>query len=159
MKNNKKILILLMICTLILIIIADLITKYFTVEIDQELIPGFIKIFYTQNTGAAWSIFSGSQIALVIISIIAIIFIFTYAIYQKTSASKLLYISFGFILGGALGNLFDRLIFGYVRDFIKLEFMNFPIFNIADSALTIGVILLCICLIIAGVKESKKNGK
>lgn len=159
MKINKKISILIMVCILIFIIIADLITKYYTVGINQELIPGFIKIFYTQNTGAAWSIFSGSQVALIIISVIAVILITSYSIFQKTTVSKFLYISFGFILGGALGNLLDRITYGYVRDFIKLEFMNFPVFNIADAALTIGVILMCIYFIITGIKEGKKNGK
>jgi signal peptidase II len=158
MKNNKKIALLLMICVIILIIVADLLTKFFTVGIDREVIPGFFKFFYTQNTGAAWSIFAGNQIGLIIISVIAIAFIVFYTIFSK-SKSKFMYISLGFILGGALGNMVDRIAFGYVRDFIKLEFINFPIFNVADMALTVGVILICIYFIISGVKEIKKNGK
>lgn len=158
MKNNKKIGILLMICVLILIIIADLLTKYFTVGIDKEVIPGFFKFLYTENTGAAWSMFAGNQIALIIISVIAVLFIIFYAGFSK-STSKFMYISLGFILGGAIGNMIDRITFGYVRDFIKLEFMNFPIFNMADAALTIGVVLICIYFIISGIKEIKKNGK
>ena len=158
MKNNKKIAILLMICVFIVILIADLLTKYFTVGIDQEVVPGFFKFFYIENTGAAWNIFAGNQIGLLIISIISIVLIVIYTIFEKTN-SKLLYTSLGFILGGALGNMFDRIVFGYVRDFIKLEFINFPIFNIADIALTIGVILITIYLIISGVKEIKENGR
>lgn len=158
MKNNKKITILLIICIFIPILMADLLTKHFTVGIDKEIIPGFFKFLYTENIGAAWSIFSGNQLALIIISIIAIIFIIFYIIFEKTN-SKLLYVSLAFILGGAIGNMIDRIALGYVRDFIKFEFINFPIFNIADISLTIGVILIIIFFIIGWIKEIKKNGK
>ncbi len=157
MKINKKISILLMICLIFFVIIVDLLTKHCTVGINQDFIPGFIKFFYAENTGAAWSVFSGSRIALIVFSILAILIILFYSFYSK-SESKLLHISLGFIVGGAFGNLIDRLYFGYVRDFLKLEFMNFPIFNIADASLTVGVILICVYFIISGVKE-RKNGK
>lgn len=61
------------------------------------------------------------------------------------------------IFGGAIGNLYDRIAFGYVRDFIKLDFMNFPIFNIADSFLCVGVFLFCIFLIFVEARSGKIN--
>lgn len=160
MKNNKTVSLLMMLCILIVIIIADLLSKFYAVGVDQEFIPGFIKFLYSENTGAAWSIFSGSQVGLLIVSIILVALIIVYGVFSQPQG-KLFYVSLAFILGGALGNMFDRFIFGYVRDFIKLEFMDFPIFNLADAALTVGVILLLIYYIISAVKEGKRkaNGK
>lgn len=138
------------------VLIIDLIIKHFIVGINQEAISGFFSFVYTENTGAAWSIFAGSTWALILISTIAIVLISVYCLFSK-STNKFFHISLALIVGGALGNLFDRIVFGYVRDFIKLDFMNFPIFNIADCALTIGVICLIIYYIIELVKESKKK--
>ncbi|MBO7526901.1 MAG: signal peptidase II, partial [Clostridia bacterium] len=65
-------------------------------------------------------------------------------------------ISLGMILSGAICNLLDRITFGYVRDFIKLDFINFPIFNIADSAICVGVFLFCIFFIFYVQKKESK---
>ncbi|MDD4110286.1 MAG: signal peptidase II [Clostridia bacterium] len=158
MKNNKKISISLVIAIFSLLFVADILTKYFTVGIDKTFIPGFVKFLYTENTGAAWSIFAGSQRILIIIASIAVLIIILYIILSKSN-SKLLYTSLGFILAGAVGNLFDRIVFGYVRDFIKFEFMSFPIFNVADIALTFGVIMMSIYLFSSMIDKSSENGK
>lgn len=158
MKFERKKIINLLICSLVLIacIIFDLIAKKFTVGIDMEAIPGFFKFLYTQNTGAAWSMFSGSTVALIIISVIIIALLGVYVFASKTK-NALFYVSLGLIVGGAVGNLIDRIFLGYVRDFIKLEFMNFPIFNTADCFLTVGVICLVVYYLIEVIKESKKK--
>ena len=122
----------------------------------MEAIPGFFKFLYTQNTGAAWSMFSGSTVALIIISVIVIALLGVYVFASKTK-NPLFYVSLGLIVGGAIGNLIDRIFLGYVRDFIKLEFMNFPIFNTADCFLTVGVVCLVVYYLIEVVKESKKK--
>lgn len=155
-KNSKKIAILLIFSIIFLILIIDLLSKHFFTETNQVLIPGVIKLFYTQNTGAAWSIFEGNQTMLIIISVLSIILIKIYAFFEKSNY-LFLHVSLGFILGGALGNLFDRVIFGYVRDFIKFEFINFPVFNIADAFLTIGVFFLIISYIILMIRDSKNE--
>ena len=156
--NKKTISLLVFVIVLLLAIIIDLVTKHYIIGIDKPVISGFFKFEYAENTGAAWSIFSGSTVALSIVSVFAIILLSIYAIFAKTK-SLFFHISLGMIVGGACGNLFDRIVFGYVRDFIKLEFVKFPIFNIADSFLTIGIILLCVYYLIDLIVAIKKNKK
>lgn len=158
MKFERKKIVNLLICSLVLIVcvIFDLIAKKFTAGIDAEAIPGFFKFLYTENTGAAWSMFSGSTVALIVISFIVIALLVVYVFASKTK-NTLFYVSIGLIVGGAIGNLIDRIFLGYVRDFIKLEFINFPIFNTADCFLTIGVVCLVVYYIIEVVKESKNK--
>ncbi len=160
MKFERKKIINLLVGALVLLacVIVDLIAKKFTFGIDQDAIPGFFKFFYTQNTGAAWSMFSGSTIALIVVSVLIIILIFVYGIFSK-SKNPLFYVSLGLIVGGAFGNLIDRIFLGYVRDFIKLEFMDFPIFNTADCFLTVGVVCLVVFYLVELIKErkAKKN--
>lgn len=131
--------------TLVGIIIAfwDLILKDLLDGKNFQGIKGVFSIFSTHNTGGAWSIFPGNTLFLVVITIVFIIgiIIFNFMLKKKNYFYA---ISMGLLLSGAVCNLFDRIKFGYVRDFIKLDFINFPIFNIADIAITFGVILLCI---------------
>lgn len=163
MKFERKKVINLLIAALVLLacVIVDLIVKKFTYGIDQDTIPNFFSFYYTENTGAAWSMFSGSTIALIVVSIFIILLIVVYGVFTK-SKSPLLHVSLGLILGGAIGNLIDRIFLGYVRDFIKLEFINFPIFNTADCFLTVGVVCLVVFYLIEFIKEvkcKKKEGK
>lgn len=143
---------------IVLVLVLDLISKHYLFLVDyKNLIPNVISISSNGgNTGAAWGIFSGQRIALIIVSVVMIIalLIFNYFIKRKNTFYC---ISFGFIIGGALGNLFDRVFLGYVRDFIFLDFFpTFPVFNIADSFLTIGAIMMAIfILFMAGAKNEK----
>ena len=157
-KINKNIKVLVWICVFLLCIIIDLIAKHFTVGIDQDFIPGLISFFYQQNTGAAWSILSGGTGILIFVSIIAIVLIVVYTLFSKTT-STLFHVSLGLIVGGAIGNLFDRIVFGYVRDFIRFDFINFPVFNLADTFLTVGVICLVVYYLIQAIKDFKKTSK
>ena len=141
-----------LICSIFLLI--DLITKQITTNVYRSIIDGVISIYYTQNTGAAWSIFSNSTLFLIIITSFFIIFalFFNYFFNKK----NILYsISFGLILSGATSNLIDRVFLGYVRDFIKLDFINFPIFIVADSVICIGVFLMIIFFLFSKNKEEK----
>lgn len=163
LDRKTKILICLNVAIIAFVLIADLISKHFTSEYNVEtpIIPYLINFKSSKNTGAAWSIFSGSTIALIIITFIAIALIIFYAVWSKNK-SYLFNISIALILSGALGNLIDRLFLGYVRDFIQFAFWkSFPIFNIADTALTVGVVCLCIYYLIQIIKEykNKKNIK
>ena len=114
-----------------------------------------IDFTYVQNTGAAFGMFSGKMNILAIISFAFCIGVIIYWIIKKPK-DKLLCISLSMIFAGALGNGIDRLSLGFVVDFIKTTFIDFPVFNIADIGITIGVTLLAIYLIFFDKEEKRK---
>ena len=99
------------------------------------------KLDFVKNYGAAFNIFSGSRIFLSLISIIFSILLI-YLILWKNNLIVLDFYSYSFILGGTIGNGIDRILKGYVIDFINLNIINFPVFNIADIAINIGFFFL-----------------
>ena len=109
------------------------------------MIPGIIELTNLRNSGAAWSIFEGQQTFFTIITIIAIIVI-GYFIWQYRKNIPML-IGLSLIMAGTIGNFIDRLRQGYVVDMFETTFINFPIFNLADMCLTLGVIWLIICIL------------
>ena len=127
------------------------------------IIPKFISFIYVKNFGAAWGILGGRNIFLIVISIVILALFITFYVLRvkkvKNKSSCLLGISVGLIAGGCIGNLFDRLVFGYVRDFINFDFMDFPVFNFADIALTFGVIIMVVYFIFYYSKEEKSGKK
>ena len=145
------------------ILAIDLITKHFVYGAHAEngsttvAIKGVLEFTSAQNTGASFGFFEGSVLALGIVSLIASIAIAVVMVMSVKLKNGLLATSLAFILGGALGNMVDRLFLGYVRDFIHLPFMKFfGVFNIADNALTIGVVLIVIYLIFFYSSDMKK---
>ncbi len=135
----------------ILIIAADQISKImistaFTDNTRHILIPNIINIVYRKNTGAAFSMLSDHVILLGLISIIFCVGVIIFYIKRKPT-HPLFCTSLALIFAGALGNGIDRIIRGYVVDFIETAFMNFPVFNIADISITIGAVLLVIYVI------------
>ena len=139
-----------MIILTILVILVDFFSKYMvsklmTVNETINLIDNFFRITYVKNTGAAFSIFSNNTILVIIISIVVIGFLLFY-IYKNKGNNKLENVSYAFILGGAISNLIDRLVYGYVIDFLDFEILSYnaPIFNLADTFIVIGVILFLI---------------
>lgn len=144
--------------TIICVLVADLVTKHFLFSVEYfNLIPGFISVASNGgNTGAAWGIFSGKTVMLIIVSVLMIIalFFFNYFIKKKNTFYCL---GFGFIIGGALGNLVDRIAFQYVRDFIYLDFWpSFPTFNIADSFLCVGAVMMAIFILFMSGEKNEK---
>lgn len=122
-----------------------------------NVIPNIFYITNLENRGAAWSIFSGSRFFLVMCALIALFVIYYFFIKNKEiSKSKKVY--YGLLFGGILGNLVDRIIHGYVIDFIGVYIGTyaFPIFNIADIAIVIGSIL-CIIDVYRGDKNDTKS--
>ena len=107
--------------------------------IDKELI--FFTFDYVKNFGAAFNLFNGSRIFLSLVSIIISILLFNFILYKKYISNFHL-LSYSFILGGTLGNGIDRITKGYVIDFINLNFINFPVFNIADISINFGLIII-----------------
>jgi signal peptidase II len=113
----------------------------------QEAIPGLFSLTYAQNTGAAWSAMEG-----MIWLFVLIFLIFVAGMIWEFITNKLGFTTFErwclvAVFGGGLGNMIDRLRLGYVVDMIRLEFMNFPIFNVADCFITCGCILLMVHLL------------
>ena len=148
---NKKMVI---IATIVLIFdqIFKSIAQIYDVNIN--IISHVFRLNYYQNTGAAWSILEGEQTLLIVVTFIMLVLIFN--MMYSYEDNKLNNIAFGLLIGGIIGNLIDRVFYAYVRDFIELIVFgyNFPIFNIADMGIVIGVILI----IISTIKGEFKNG-
>ncbi len=139
-KNNRLYFILLS----VLIILADQFTKYIININYKSLINNDLILFsidYVKNYGAAFNLLSGSRILLSTVSII-ITFLLIYFILYNKNTSNLDLFSYSFILGGTIGNGIDRITKGYVIDFINLNFINFPVFNIADISINVGFIFI-----------------
>ena len=119
------------------------------------VIPGVVNLTYCENTGAAFSIFSSGTLFLIILSSILIVVMTYFLIRFRKNPSKLLKISLSMIVGGALGNLIDRVFMGYVVDFIDVKFVKFAVFNGADSFVTIGTILLAVYILFYADKHKK----
>ncbi len=131
-----------------LLVAADQISKYLVAANlagrNIEIIHNFFYITYAENTGMAWSLLSGQQALFCLAAAAAIGVMIWYMIYKDPG--KWTRVALAFMIAGAAGNLIDRLLLGHVRDFLHFYIFSydFPIFNIADSALNIGVILLII---------------
>jgi len=135
------------------IVAADQFTKYLTVAniglyADVPFIPGLLQLTYVRNTGAAFSSFEGQQ------WLFALIFlVFTGLIVYEWKTGKMGFLPFerwciAAIYGGGLGNMIDRVRFGYVVDMIETTFMEFPVFNVADCFITCGCIAMMVHLVL-----------
>ncbi len=128
----------------IFIVLIDQFTKYLMFHnkklfINKDFL--LFKLDFVKNYGAAFNIFSGSRIFLSLISILFSI-ILIYLIFRKNTLNSFELYSYSFILGGTFGNGIDRIYKGFVVDFINLNIINFPVFNIADISINIGFIFL-----------------
>jgi signal peptidase II len=126
----------------------SLIQSRFTLNESISVIDGLFNITYVRNTGVAFGIFSSinspaKSILLSLFTAIAAVLVVVYSI-RSPVRNRLLQVALGFILGGALGNLYDRISYGYVVDFIEVYFRSYhwPSFNVADTAISTGVVLL-----------------
>jgi len=145
------------------VIILDQITKWLVVQHMEirESIPLIENVLYLtshRNTGAAFGILQG-QMWLFFIATAVVFGVVTYYIQKYTKGQKWFGVSLGLVLGGAIGNFIDRLLQGAVVDFIDVYIFsyNFPIFNVADSALVVGVIMLMIHVIQEEKKEKQRK--
>lgn len=127
-------------------IFIDRITKILVSNIDRiVVIKNFFNITNTHNYGAAWSILEGYRILLIIVSIFVLVLIYMIFIKGKKLNNYEIF-SYGILISGIIGNLIDRIIYGYVIDFLDFNILgyNYPVFNIADSFIVISIILLII---------------
>lgn len=135
------------------IVVIDQISKYYAQTLLQgspsiPLIQDVFHLTYARNTGAAFSILQGNQFLLKGVTAVIMIFLVGY-LYQitKEKGQILFKISLAFILGGGIGNLIDRIRLDYVIDYFDFTLINFAIFNVADSFVVVGTILLGYLLI------------
>lgn len=155
---NKKILI-----TAVIALIIDQLTKtlaelFLKLNVSFKLINKFFYFTLCHNEGAAFGLFSGSRIFIIVGTVIALILLYHFTFcFKKNNRNN---IAFGLIYGGLAGNFLDRVIFGYVIDFLDFYIfkLDYPVFNFADIAIVIGVILL-IYATIRGEEVSENNSK
>jgi signal peptidase II len=138
------------------VLVADQLTKlwivqYFGVEGLRPPIPilgDVLTLYYVQNTGVAFSLFEGQNVRFLLIALAFGLICFLYWHYRN-SATLWLRLGFALVLGGAIGNLLDRFARSFVVDFVHFQIpgvFNFAVFNVADSAISIGVIVIALCL-------------
>ncbi|NCD32735.1 MAG: signal peptidase II [Spartobacteria bacterium] len=122
----------------------------------HQAIPGFMNITYLRNPGAAWGMFSGQSLMLSVLSIavLCIMVLFRKSFLNDTSLHR---IALGLLAGGIIGNLIDRVKYGAVTDFIDLHIgmHHWPSFNVADSAICVGVTIYMITVWVAESKNKK----
>lgn len=134
----------------------QLVVAYIPLNEHLEIIPNFFNLTHVRNTGAAWSMFEGQKQIFIVITIIAIIY-FSYLLIKDRNKSFIYKLCYLLIVSGAIGNFIDRLTNSYVVDFLSFRlfgFYDFPVFNVADCFLTIGVFIYII-LTILEMKHAK----
>ena len=148
----------------LLVIICDILSKYLVVQLLAPLersvtfIPKVIDFTFVKNKGAAFGMLSNHRWIFMSVSVI-FIFGLIY-ILKKSEKEHILYkISLAMILGGGISNMIDRIFLGYVVDFIEFTFFDFAVFNIADSAITIGMVCLIVYFVFVDKTFFKKTDK
>lgn len=150
-----------------LVIAADQLTKllaviYLKPSCSFPLWKDVLHLTYVENEGAAFGIFKDQRWIFIVLSIVAMIIIAAFVIYKRKRIPLMLSVALAFVFGGGIGNLIDRIVSGYVVDFIDFTLINFAVFNIADTFVCIGSGLIILYIILSDRKAlntSKKQGK
>lgn len=147
----------------IFILVLDQIIKQIiaiTIPLDRSVsvIGDFFKLTYVRNYGAAWSVLSGNRFFLIIVALASLFFLYYFL--HNCILNRSESIIYGCLLGGILGNLYDRIVYGYVIDYLEFTFFDYhyPIFNFADICIVISVFCLII-LIWKGDVNHGTNGR
>lgn len=144
-----------------LVLAADQATKFLVRDLMQPdqtipLIDGILRLTFVRNTGAAFGVFSHGRPVFIVATLIAIVMILVY--HFKTKEPNVWFnLALGMELGGACGNLVDRVFQGWVTDFIHV--LRFAVFNMADAAISVGVALLLVTLVLDMIREHKEETK
>ncbi len=152
MKNSKLAKFLWFVIGTILIVVCDQITKVMAVNVLKgkkpfAIIDGVLEFNYLENKGAAWGMMSGARVFFLVLTVVILVAV-AYVVVKipEISQYKLLLTVCTLLSGGAIGNFIDRAYLQYVRDFIYFKLINFPVFNVADIAVTLSVIFLIIAI-------------
>lgn len=156
---QKKIIIYSIIFFILDCISKVIVNNFVSLTESITVINNFFYLTNVHNLGAAWSLFSGQRILLIVIGMAALFFIFRWINDFKNNNKNIW--AFSLLISGLLGNLFDRIIYGYVRDFLDFRFgsYNYPVFNLADTFIFCGVVLLILAIIKGEENGSKSNRK
>jgi signal peptidase II len=151
----------LQIIIIVLALVADQLTKYLLVPMildgSVSVIPGVFQLTYVQNEGASFGILQGARVVFIIITLIVIAGVAVFMIKTRKTQPMFLKISLSLIVSGAVGNLYDRIVFGFVRDMFNFQEVHFPwVFNVADACLVVGSIMLGIYILFI---YKEKDGK
>lgn len=125
-------------------------------SVDMHILwqlPGVVALRRVENTGMAFSMFTGNALALAILSLILVLGLSLWLILRPDEQSRLLRAGLWLIVGGGIGNLIDRVVLGSVTDFIEVLFVNFAVFNLADIFICIGAFIAALALI----REERKK--
>ncbi|MDO4774638.1 MAG: signal peptidase II [Aerococcaceae bacterium] len=144
------------IITFCVILLDQTVKNWIVASLDlHQSMPGVARLFdfyHIRNEGASWGMLAGQRWLFILLTLAVVVYIIHLLITHKRER-KLFYVAYGLLLGGAVGNLIDRIRLGYVIDMFRLQFMEFPIFNVADVALTLGVVCLLGVLFLEKEKE------
>lgn len=148
----------------VLLIVVDLVTKKYVYGACLEkgkidILKGVLSLVPVENTGASFGMLSGQTIYLTVVSSVCAVFLLFFIFYTYKRRNLWLRSALILIAAGAIGNIIDRILLGYVRDFIYFELINFAVFNFADSCLTIGTIVLLIYILFFYGKEEQELAK
>ena len=141
------------------VLIADRLCKMWTMRIPAhhgwvEIIPGILTFGYAENRGMAFGLAQGRGWLLIGATSIIIVALILYLLFHPDEP-RLLRTGLWLLIGGGLGNLYDRIAYGYVLDFIRLDFIDFPLFNIADIAVCTGVGLAALSIVLMEKRRRK----
>ncbi len=142
-----------------LLVLVDQIVKWWTIENlalgeHMTFIPGLVSLTYVQNTGAAFSMLAGNTLLLGIVSLLSSLLLL-YLLWRDYFPHPLARFALALVLGGAVGNLIDRFLLGFVVDMFHLEFMQFAVFNVADIGVSVGGAILLVYLAFLYREETK----
>ncbi len=141
----------------------DQLTKYLAsayIKSEITVIGRLLHFDYVENRGAAWGMLSNHRWVFMLVSSVAIIAFAVYLFGFKVP-NRLYGVSIALVISGGIGNMIDRIALGYVVDFLKFAFIDFPVFNVADSFVCIGAGLLILAMILDIIKDvkAKKSGE
>lgn len=145
------------------VLIVDQLTKLAVINLMEinsgiQVLGSFFSLTFVKNYGAAFSIFSGSRFFLIAVALATLVLIY-FMFLKDQNLKKIEQIAFPLLIGGIVGNLIDRIVYGYVIDFFDFNFLgyNFPIFNVADIFIVLSMFLILITML--GEKNDKFNNK
>ncbi len=146
---------------IVLALIADQLTKYLLVPMildgSVSVIPGVFQLTYVQNEGASFGMLQGARVVFIVVTLIVIAGLAVFMIKSRKTQPMFLKVSLSLIASGAIGNLYDRIMFGFVRDMFNFQEIYFPwVFNVADACLVAGSIMLGIYILFI---YKEKDGK